>query len=261
MTDVVEPSVCLQAITGFLNPVTPFAESQRCQHYLISLRENPLYASALFAILNVEQDDGIRVFCLTALQEWTKRWWKEMPPPQQLELRNNISTIISMIPEEASVGYCSKCASIVVEIAERQFPELWPTFVDDLLTLWVTGSFAKQQTTLKTLHDLYTDCTDPDFTAQLSTTRRQEIIAALQPHHTRIIGLVEEFLCNHLQQYATNQHNPQYPCKSPPPPLSPSDTATDADADADPAAALVSSPFQPPQHWPCTRDRSSSRWS
>lgn len=212
MDSTIDPSVCLQAIREFFNPSISPAQYQQYQQYLISLRENPSYGSALFSILSVEVDDGIRLFCLTALQEWTKRWWKEMGPAQQLELRGNISSVVSTIPETSSTSYCSKCASIIVEIAERQFPDQWSSFVDDLLSLWVTGSFQKQQTTLKTLHDLYTDCTDPDFTGQLSTTRRQEIISALQPYHSRIIALIREFLCNHLQLYLANQANPQYSC-------------------------------------------------
>jgi hypothetical protein len=180
-----------------------------------------MYATVLFEILGLNRivdnsvdEDGIRMFCLTALHDWTKKWWSEMNSAQHLELRNSISNIIvSSISEEASTSYCNKCASLIVEIAERQFPDQWTSFVDDLLALWVRGSFNKQQTTLKTLHDLYTDCTDPDFTGQLSTTRRQEIISALQPYHTQVIGLINEFFSNHLQQYLSNKSNPNYPGK------------------------------------------------
>jgi hypothetical protein len=219
----IDPTVCLKAITGFLNVSGNVTHSQlyQYQQYLMSLRDHPMYATVLFEILGLNRivdnsvdEDGIRMFCLTALHDWTKKWWSEMNSAQHLELRNSISNIIvSSISEEASTSYCNKCASLIVEIAERQFPDQWTSFVDDLLALWVRGSFNKQQTTLKTLHDLYTDCTDPDFTGQLSTTRRQEIISALQPYHTQVIGLINEFFSNHLQQYLSNKSNPNYPGK------------------------------------------------
>ena len=68
-----------------------------------------------------------------------------------------------------------KLAKLVAGVAQREFPQRWTNFQDQMLQLWSMGD-TQSELTMMILRSLAEDCSSSDFNAALPSTRRKEIL-------------------------------------------------------------------------------------
>jgi hypothetical protein len=104
--------------------------------------------------------DEMKILTLSILHRWMKRWWTSLLRNYQVEIRNLILLLVSGCKSHL---YSSKAADILKEIAEREFPQLWPSMISDLLGIWSNNNIVSQEIILRCLEFLLVDCTDSNF--------------------------------------------------------------------------------------------------
>ncbi|KAJ1426912.1 hypothetical protein B484DRAFT_480028 [Ochromonadaceae sp. CCMP2298] len=73
----------------------------------------------------------------------------------------------------------TKIAVILINVAERVFPQYWPGLMQEIVSEWMQAPFARQDLLLRTLEGIVSDVIDTDFCAALPALRRQEIAAGV----------------------------------------------------------------------------------
>lgn len=86
-------------------------------------------------------------------------------------------------------------ASLISDLAERSYPNLWPEFIDGVINIWsnsVDGTNA--EICMFVLRNIAEDCTDACFNSRLTTSRRNEILRAIKPHIPNILNITYSFM-------------------------------------------------------------------
>jgi hypothetical protein len=120
---------------------------------------------------------------------------------------------------QASRPMKTRLAKMVVDMAKRQYPHAWPSLLSELRELWlsvrvsgeVRGVSAKTAVCVYILTFLCEDVTDSDFNSTLSSTRRDEIIVALQEQLSGLLSFMYEWMVELQRHYCSlalqQQHN------------------------------------------------------
>lgn len=72
---------------------------------------------------------------------------------------------------------------VIANIAERQFPQQWSSFIERLVPYWIenpSSSIGRVLVSMRAMEYILSDCFDPDFNSDLPSQRRQDIIAGLR---------------------------------------------------------------------------------
>lgn len=181
----------IEALSGSLESNINRDLRQKYQEFLSNLQNN-IQCPLIFCEILTQQfqlaastssntNEGLCLITLTLLNDFIKKKWNILNNEQQNNLRTLISNLVSHFDNLTySVNLSNKFASILSEIIERQYPQLWPSFLQDFLPLAQEKSYKKQEIFLKVFQFLYMDCLDNDFSSNLPIVRRTEIISALQ---------------------------------------------------------------------------------
>ncbi|RYH21761.1 hypothetical protein EON65_20170 [archaeon] len=197
----------LQAMTASLSSATPSAQRHEAQAYLQNLSDSVECSSVLQTILSQDTADsyGYKMLSLSMLHDWMKKWWVKITPTEHMQIRTFVCQILSQpVLRSQPSNFRSKFAAILSEIAERQFPQHWPSMMEDFLQI-VHRDIEVYETIVRVIIFIYTDCTDQDFQNQLPTVRRQEVMAGLKVYEDKLIYLVySHMVANipHIQQLA-----------------------------------------------------------
>jgi hypothetical protein len=172
----------VQYIVTLLDPRSTRDQRIYSQNYLEELKKNKESFSTLgIIILAQELDESIRLLALSIFHDWIRKWWNSFPLDIHLQIREIFSSLLMQASlKEYDGNFCSKISSILAEIAERSFPQHWTTMMNDFIGIWIQNQYSAPEIILKTLAFLYIDCTDSEFTNQLTSTRRQEILSGLK---------------------------------------------------------------------------------
>eukprot|EP00814_Leptocylindrus_danicus_P018484 CAMPEP_0116006852 /NCGR_PEP_ID=MMETSP0321-20121206/1967_1 /TAXON_ID=163516 /ORGANISM="Leptocylindrus danicus var. danicus, Strain B650" /LENGTH=1485 /DNA_ID=CAMNT_0003475469 /DNA_START=138 /DNA_END=4596 /DNA_ORIENTATION=+ len=97
-----------------------------------------------------------------------------------------------------------KEAEVLSDLAARDFPQRWPTFLDDLYgKVWGLSEGNDMghgaRICMECLSLLTEDCTDSDFNSKISTTRRNDILQGLNEIKPQLLSPIFAFLS---QQYS-----------------------------------------------------------
>lgn len=221
-------SLVYEAMTGMVNTATNPMQLESYQSYLL----NTLQSSQDFYLiiahiltsdnLPVNQgNDGIRILALSLLHSWIKVWWMQITSIEQhAQIRGFCTQLLLNAHTQPyiSSSYYNKLGNIIADIAERQFPQHWPSFMDELLHIWIHGtdpgvslsnpniggsqsSLAIQEICMKTILTIYDDCVDVDFSSHLPSTRRQEIIAGLLCYQKQLLILLYQYMISNFRDY------------------------------------------------------------
>ena len=125
-----------------------------------------------------EHNEYIRQLALSILNDWMKTWWNNISEENQMHIRTNITGLLgnsTMVAQ--SKGLRTKLAVTVCNIAERQYPQKWPTFLEDIVGMWLqTQEAGQREICIMTLEFLVEDCIDGDFNNTLPVLRRNDIL-------------------------------------------------------------------------------------
>lgn len=107
-----------------------------------------------------------------------------------------------------------KIASLIADVATRDFPQRWTTFISDLFSppdkggLWYIPPDASEQSStgygsligvkmcVECLTIITEDCTDGDFNSKISTSRRNDVLIGLNEVNAHFLPLIFNLLSN-----------------------------------------------------------------
>lgn len=190
-----------QAMTASLSPLTASSQRHEYQKFLEGLLASQECSSVLQAILSSDAEDkvGLKILALSMLHDWIKRWWNKISPADHLGMRNFCADILRQPAVHTQPSnFRSKLAAILAEIGERQFPQDWENMMSELTAVWIAGHLHIQEIILKTITFIYIDCTDQEFSNQLPTVRRQEILTGLKAVEEQLLQLLFQFMASHM---------------------------------------------------------------
>lgn len=168
---------------------------------------------------NVPSDVTVpgKLYALGLIQEFLKLGYNSLNESDRGQLRASIVLAARQLamPSESPLStkmndstriLAVKIASLLADLALREFPQRWQTFVSDLFSpvstggMWcesgavVGGNTAGLKICLECLKLVTEDCTDSDYNARISTTRRNDILLGLNEMSTQLLPLIFELL-------------------------------------------------------------------
>ena len=96
-------------------------------------------------------------------------------------------------------GLWTKLAVMISNIAIRQFPQQWPTFLEDMVSLCQPSTvdsscFGEQEIAIMAIEYLAADSIDTDYCSSLPLERRQDILAGFRSKLPQLLGFSYMFL-------------------------------------------------------------------
>jgi hypothetical protein len=196
MSDVYTSS--LNAINASLHSYTSKEDRDAANVYLEQLKTQEICMLTMLQILTTDHpshNDSNRQLALSILNDWIKVWWNNITTENQLIIRDSILTLLRSVTGTNSGGFRNKLASILANIAERQYPQHWPTFLDDIVNLWSTSTITYiKEICILTLSYVIEDCVDGDFNTSLPTLRRQDILTGIKNSLSILLQVIYDFL-------------------------------------------------------------------
>jgi hypothetical protein len=204
----------LEALACTLSPTLASDERTRIEAYLMEQKTHREFIQVLLHILTADSPAhtwDVRTLALTLLQDWMVLFWNEMSVDDQIAFRQAILQMAFCIG--MSKGFKTKLASVLSNIAVRQFPQHWQRYIDDVLDILATSSTEIQELVIQTLDFTITDCIDFSLAANLPAARKQEVLGGVKAHLTPILTAVHSCLSSQFKRFLESRSNlkPQDP--------------------------------------------------
>ena len=175
--------------------------------YLEALKQQESCLHSMLHILtteSTEHNEWNRQLALSILEEWMKIWWNRIQEEAQRYIREQVVALLTSPAVAECRGMRTKLAVILSEIAQRQYPQQWPSFLDDIVGLWVSTTIPEQrEVCIMCLEYLVQDCVDADFNSTLPTLRRQDILAGLKERLRPLLDTSHAYLVQCEMQIKT----------------------------------------------------------
>lgn len=184
---------------------------------------------------NVDVTVSAKLYALGIIEEFLKIGYSGLNESDRGQLRTSILLAARQLsvpsagalPGDGSRRILAiKVASLLSELALREFPQRWQSFVSDMLSpvsnggLWCEkGADAGDATIgakicLECMKLITEDCTDSDFNSKISTTRRNDILLGMNEMSSQILPPIFELLSKQfgdvVSSKATLQQMNQY---------------------------------------------------
>lgn len=139
--------------------------------------------------------------------------WAQLADEEVIMLKQHICQEIVMHPIVLTSNQAikTKVGVVLCNLAERMFPQRWPTMVQEFLGIWLQSEYQRQEVIIKTFEFITADCIDADFNSSLTTLRRQEIVAGLVEHQEELLQTSFDYLnfCRNRLLQLQQQRNGQ----------------------------------------------------
>ena len=176
------------AMRASLSSATTKEQRAQVDLFLAQLKEDHRCLEIMTHVLTVQSenhDDYIRMMSLTILNDWLKIWWNKLTESDQSAIRNTVLMLLSGPVGKSPVkGLWTKLSVMISNIAVRQFPQMWPSFLDDMVSVCVSSSttptFGEQEIAIMVIEFTASDCIDNDYCSSLPIQRRQDILAGFR---------------------------------------------------------------------------------
>jgi len=166
-----------------------------------------------------------KLFALSVIQEFLKVGYNNLSESDRGQLRSSIVAaarqlaipmgVPSIKMNDSTRILAVKIAALLADLALREFPQRWQTFVSDLFSpfsnggIWCEagadagGNTIGVKICLECLKLITEDCTDSDYNARISTTRRNDILLGLNEMSTQILPSLFELLSKQFGDVGT----------------------------------------------------------
>ena len=152
--------------------------------------------------------DSMRMLALTSMDSWIKEWFNKLSIDEQIVLRAEIMSFVSVIGSYKMKVLRSKLAVIISNMAELHYPQIWPTFVKEMVDVWLNGPNQQKEIVVMALEYTCVDCIDTDFQSKLPTVRRQDILAAFKIEMEPLLVVMYQslvFYVNDINSFHQNE--------------------------------------------------------
>lgn len=144
----------------------------------------------------------MKLLALSILNDWIKLWWNKLPDNGKSAVKQlSLDLLTSELSVHENAAIRMKVAVILSNVVERVFPQYWPTLLQEMIALWVSSPFARQDVILKMLEMVIVDSVDTDFNSALPTLRRQEIVAGIVEAQKPLFETSYQYIGYCFQEY------------------------------------------------------------
>lgn len=182
--------------------------------FLEQLKASEDCMRVMLHILTVDSDAHspmIRQLALSVANDWLKTWWNKISSDDQGVIRGTFLTLL----QSDSVGLSpsrslrTKLSVALANIAERHYPQLWPSFMEDMVGVWQSSPLERQEVVILCLEAVIVDCIDSDYSSALPSLRRQEILAGFRLQLEMLLHTAYASLVDNGTKY--QQYSPESP--------------------------------------------------
>lgn len=201
-------SLTLDALNLSLSSHISKSEREKCDNFIheLKMQENCVH---IIAELVSSTDETvctpyIKLLALSILNDWIKIWWNKLPDERKFAVKQIVCELLSgplAVHEHSAIR--TKVAVILANVVERVFPQYWPNFIAEMVSVWQSSPFARQDVVLKILEIVIVDSVDIDFNASLPTLRRQEIVAGIVENQNLLLNTSYQYLIFCIQEFRT----------------------------------------------------------
>lgn len=193
----------MDAVRAMMNPTTPPQVRLNAFKHCEQFKEasSPELGIQCAILLSTKQptDTIVRHYGLKLLEDIIKIKWNDMTPQQKLGVKESAIAIMQngiqdILKEPNHIK--DAIARIIVEIAKREWPQQWPSFLSELESLSSKGD-AQTELVMFVLLRLVEDVAVLQTLEQ--TQRRKEIYQALTLHMETIFRFLLTLLERHYQ--------------------------------------------------------------
>ena len=201
----------LGAMRASLSSSTTKEQRVMVDLFLSQLKEDRRCLEIMIHILTFQSDnhdDYIRMLSLTILNDWLKIWWNKLVESEQSSIRNSVLMLLNGPVGKSPVkGLWTKLAVMISNIAVRQFPQMWPNFLEDMVSLCLASSttatsFGEQEISIMAIEFTASDSIDNDYCSSLPLQRRQDILAGFRKKLPELLGFAFNFLGRCSNRYS-----------------------------------------------------------
>ena len=202
----------LGAMRASLSSSTTKEQRVLVDHFLSQLKEDRRCLEIMIHILTFQSenhDDYIRMLSLTILNDWLKIWWNKLSESEQSSIRNTVLMLLNGPLSKSPVRVLlTKLAVMISNIAVRQFPQMWPTFLEDMVSLCLASSttpssYGEQEISIMAIEFTASDSIDNDYCSSLPLQRRQDILAGFRKKLPELLGFAFNFLGQCSNRYSS----------------------------------------------------------
>jgi hypothetical protein len=193
--EMAEYPMVLAAMQASLSSATPKEQRMQAEALLAQLKESQLCMELMLHMLTVDSDahtDSIRLLSLTVLGDWVKIWWNKIGEGDQAVVKKSVLELLhGPIGRSPVRGLRTKLAVMLSNIAVRSFPQLWPSFLDDMARVVAgtsdptngaaaTTTVAQKEIAFMAIEFTSADSIDNDYCAAIPIERRQDILGGFR---------------------------------------------------------------------------------
>ena len=203
----------LAAMNASLSSSTSREDRTRADSLLSQLKDSQLCMEVLLYILNFDNgfhNDYIRMLALTIFNDWLNIWWNRISESDQIVVRHNVLRLLSgNIGNATFRGLHTKLAGIISNIATRSFPQLWPTFIDDMISILSENNANKydplkiqqKELIIMTIEFTAADSIDTDYCSTTPLERRQDILSGFRSKLIPLLSFTYSYLITCSNDY------------------------------------------------------------
>lgn len=195
------------AVNTTLNTFALSTERKEAEAYLNSLKTTnsqeifDTFQQILTSPDTVTFTEPIRQLVLGLLGDWIQNWWNTFETSQHLFIRNALLQLLLSSPVPYVRPMRNKLAVILSNVAKRQFPQFWETFLGEMTEIWAKSSPELQEVVMMTIENVVTDCIDPDFSTTLPTLRKQDILFGIRKDVGSLLNICSQYLRHCMGEY------------------------------------------------------------
>ena len=154
----------------------------------------------------------VTLYALRCLSYTLDKCWNSWSEDKRMCIRDEILNYMTYPENSQGNGHRPSCeryvkekiAAILSDVAERIYPQLWSTFLDDMQKVSGVGSLYSTEIVIRTLKTISEDCVDGDFNSKLPTKRRTQI---LKTFSVELPPLTPVFLQTLVEHYQTKNES------------------------------------------------------
>lgn len=195
----------VSALTASLSSTTSKPDREACDRFFQQLKESLDCLPILSEVVSQDHNEFIKLLAISILNDWIKLWWNKITESEQLSIRQLLINILaSPLGVSKNKSIRTKLAVMLTNIAQRQFPQQWPTLIEEFISIWSNSPTERQEIIIMAIEFIITDCIDSDFNNTLPTIRRQEIVAGLKDKQELILSTSFNSLAANLNAFVAN---------------------------------------------------------
>ena len=181
----------LQALRAVHAVSTSHEDRARAGQYLESFKSSPSGADAAVVFFEKSscEDVELRHFCLHSINDALKSQWNTWQQNRKDLLKRKIFSFASSHLNDILVGpkvIRETISSLLAELAKREWPQLWPSFCNDILGL-INTNYTEAYVGIRALHLLAQDACSSEFNTCMPTKRRNQVLQGINKHLPVII--------------------------------------------------------------------------